>query len=129
MNESNFAFHPPPNTNGQPQNVDRWDVGPFQINVHWTLAQVAAKEVSFAGLNERNVFGYDFYRSDGKTPLAFTGDPLSNGRMGARRLNAIGGNDQNKAVKYTAPGAQPARKISYQRYAGRFRDFFNCYQP
>lgn len=129
MNESNFAFHPPPNTNGHPENVDRWDVGPFQINVHWTLAQVAAKEVSFAGLNERNVFGYDFYRSDGKTPLAFTGDPLSNGRMGARRLNAIGGNDQNKAVKYTAPGAQPARKISYQRYAGRFRDFFNCYHP
>src|SRR5690349_7080382 len=99
MNESNFAFHPPPNRNGHPENVDRWDVGPFQINVLWTLAQVAAKEVSFAGLNERNVFGYDFYRSDEKTPLAFTGDPLSNGRMGARRLNAIGGNDQNKAVK------------------------------
>jgi hypothetical protein len=49
--------------------------------------------------------------------------------MGARRLNAIGGSDLNKAVKYTAPAAQAARKISYQTYAGRFRDFFKCYHP
>jgi hypothetical protein len=130
MNESGFELRPSQNDNGHPENVDKWDVGPFQINVHWTLAQVAKKEVSFGGLNERNVFGYDFYHSDGKTPLNyFTGDPLSNGRMGARRLNAIGGSDENKAIKYTKPSSQAARKTSYESYAGRFRDFFNCYHP
>jgi hypothetical protein len=129
MNESSFTTHPNPMDNGHPENIMKWDVGPFQINIDWTLKTVAAKEVTFGGLNERNVFGYDFYRSDGKTPLAFTGDPLSNGRMGARRLNAIGGSDENKATKYTAPGAQPARKTSYETYAGRFRDFFKCYHP
>jgi hypothetical protein len=129
MNESSFVSYPNPYTNGHPEDVTSWDVGPFQINVRWTLAQVAAKEVSFGGLNERNVFGYDFYRSDGKTPLAFTGDPHSNARMGARRLNAISGSDENKAIKYTAPGARPARKTSYETYAGRFRAFFKCYHP
>lgn len=85
---------------------------------------------TFGGLNERNVFGYDFYHSDGQTPLNyFTGDPLANGRMGARRLNAIGGSDMNKAMKYTKPSSQAARKSSYENYAGQFRDFFNCYQP
>ncbi len=130
MNESNFVSHPNPNTNRHPEDIMKWDVGPFQINIYWTLKSVEKKEVSFGGLNERNVFGYNFYQgTDGKVPAAFTGDPLSNGRMGARRLNAIGGSDENKAIKYTAPGAQPARKISYGRYAGRFRDFFNCYRP
>jgi hypothetical protein len=130
MNESGFDLHPSQNDNDHPENVDKWDVGPFQINVHWTLAQVAKKEVSFRKLNERNVFGYDFYHSDGTTPLNyFTGDPLSNGRMGARRLNAIGGSDENKAMKYTKPSSQAARKTSYETYAGRFRNFFDCYHP
>jgi hypothetical protein len=66
MNESHFDLHSGAMDNGHPEDVMQWDVGPFQINVHWTLAQVAAKEVSFGGLNERNVFGYNFYRSDGK---------------------------------------------------------------
>jgi hypothetical protein len=128
MNESNFAIRPSQNDNGHPEDITKWDVGPFQINIYWTMAQVAKKEVSFEGLNEKNVFGYDFYRSDGKTPLNyFTGDPLSNGRMAARRLNAVGGTDENKAVKYTKPSSQPARKESWDKYAQAFRDFFKCY--
>lgn len=102
---------------------------PFQLNIYWTYKAAEKKEVSFAGLNERNVFGYHFYRSDGKTPAAFSGDPVSNGRMAARRLKAIGGSDQNQAIKYTKPSSQPARKESYANFTGSFRNFFNCYRP
>jgi hypothetical protein len=111
-----------------PKTSNKCDVGPFQLNIYWTLRQAEKKETNFGGLNERNVFGYDFYRSDGKSPLAFTGDSLSNGRMAVRHLNATGGSDENKAIRYTRPAAQPARKISYETYAGRFRDFFRCYR-
>lgn len=131
MNESGFKTHPDPYVNGHPEDINQWDVGPFQLDIYWTLRGVEKKEMSFAGLGSwavKNVFGYDFYRSDGKTPLAFTGDPLSNGRMAARHLNAIGGSDENNAIRYTRPAAQPARKISYETYAGRFRDFFKCYR-
>jgi hypothetical protein len=130
MNESGFVTHPSPQLNGNPpEDYMNWDVGPFQISIKWTLKQAAAKEVSFAGLNEKNVFGYNFYRSDGKTPADFTGDPLSNGRMGARILNSKGGSDENKAIKYTKPSSQADRKASYEKFAGRFLDFFNCYHP
>jgi hypothetical protein len=129
MNESSFETHPAPNDNGHPEDINKWDVGPFQLNIYWTLKAVEKNEVSFAGLNEENVFGYNFYRSDGTTPAAFSGDAVSNGRMAARRLKAIGGTDLNKAMKYTKPSSQPARKASYNNFAGSFQGFFNCYRP
>jgi len=98
------------------------------VNMYWTMAEAAKKEVSFEGLDYWDVFGSTFYDSDGKTPLNyFTGDPLANVRMAARRLQAKGGTDENKAVKYTKPSSQPARKTSWNRYSGIFRDFFQCY--
>jgi hypothetical protein len=47
---SDFSLRPQPNPNGHPEDIDQWDVGPFHINVHWTMAQVHAKEVSLKGL-------------------------------------------------------------------------------
>jgi hypothetical protein len=130
MNESSLSsssLHSDPNTNGHPEDIMKWDVGPFQINIYWTLAAVKKGEVSFDGLIMENVFGYNFYHSDMKTPATFSGDPLSNGRMAARRLNAIGGSDENKAVKYAPPYARAHRKQSFKDYAPRFQQFFNCY--
>lgn len=125
-----FLFYPKPNSNGSDDDINKWDVGPFQLNIYWTLKAVEKGEVSFSGLNELNVFGYNFYQSDGVTPAPnFSGSPLANARMGARRLHAIGGSDRNKAIKYTAPASQPARGQSYDGFAKRFKDFFTCYHP
>jgi hypothetical protein len=129
MNESGFVSHPDPFLNDHPEDINEWDVGPFQLSIKWTLRGAKKKELSFGGLNEKNVFGYNFYHSDGKTPAQFSGDPLSNGRMGARHLNSPGGSDLNKAMKYTKASSRSARQASFQKFAGAFRNFFNCYHP
>jgi RHS repeat-associated protein len=133
MNESSLsasALTAPANTNGKNDDVMKWDVGPFQINIGWTYAALEKKEVSFqGGLTKEGVFGYSFYHSDMKTPAAFDGDPLSNGRMAARRLNATPGRtDEDKAANYTKKTSRPARRTSFQKYAPLFKTFFsNCY--
>jgi hypothetical protein len=129
MNEnSDFSLRPMPNPNGHPEDIMRWDVGPFHINIYYTIQAIEKKEVSMQGLIIENVFGYNFY-SDvaGTIPAAFTGVPLENGRMAARRLNAMGGNDEDRATNYTKPSSRPHRRKSYKTYAPRFKAFFECY--
>jgi len=129
MNEhSDFALRPDPNPNSHPEDYKQWDVGPFGLNVAWTMAQHYAKEVTFKGLVLENVLGYNYYRSDMKTPAPFSGDPVDNGRMAARRLNFWGGSDENKAVKHTKKTSQAQRRKSFRQYAPLFRRFFACYR-
>lgn len=131
LNEGDkFNLRTGPNTNGVPEDVTRWDVGPFQINIYWTLKAIEKKEVSWNGLIPQNVWGYAFYHSDGKTPLnEFTGEPLSNGRMAARRLNTTQGKTaEDKAANYTKPSSRAHRRQSYQTYAPKFKAFFDCFR-
>ena len=129
MNEhSDFLLRPNPNTNDHPEDINQWDVGPFGLNVGWTMAQVHAQEVSDEGLELPNYLGYNYYRSDMKTPAPFSGDPVENGQMAARRLNFWGGSDENKAVKHTKKTSQAQRRKSFRQYAPLFRKFFACYR-
>jgi len=129
MNENHFVIRPGPNTNGRPGNIQRWDVGPFHINIGYTLGAVAEGRVNFGGLTVEGVFGYSFYRSDGTTPTdTFDGVPRENGRMAARRLNSLGSNDRARAVNYAGQRNGPARGRSYDAFAGQFATFFGCYR-
>lgn len=133
LNESSFRLTPEPNTNGKPDDFDHWDVGPMQLNVHWTNATIRMKEV--AAMAE-DWSGVASYRSDG-TPMDFNGDWIANIRMAARRLNAIhtktfdalgfASPDEMRTVKYTGPNAQPYRLTSYREYAPLFQKFFECF--
>ena len=125
---ADFSSRPLPNDNGHPEDINQWDVGPFHINVGWTMAQVHAEEVSLNGLILQNVLGYNYYRSDMKTPAPFSGDPLSNGRMAARRLNFWGGSDEHKATMYTKDSSRADRKENFGKFASKFREFFDCYK-
>ena len=131
MNEnSDFSLYPEPNTNGTPENIDKWDVGPFQINVEWTVKVVAAGEANYSkGLTLEGVYGYSFYHSDMQTPAPFNGDPLSNGRMGARRLKAAPGKtEEDRVANYTKPSSRAHRRQSYRTYAPQFKKFFECFK-
>ena len=46
MNESSFQTHPLANDNGRSDDINKWDVGPFQINIYWTLRAAEKNEVS-----------------------------------------------------------------------------------
>ena len=141
MNETankDFSLKTQPNLNGHPEDYTHWDVGPFQLNVHWTLRSVQIKEISwsdiikFSGTDPagNNVFGQYYYQSDGKTPVTeFTGDPLANGRVAARRLGATPGSTwRDKVINYTKPTSRPARARSYDNYASSFTTFFDCFK-
>ena|SRR5947209_8420219 len=146
--ENNFQMNPGPNTNGHPENTDKWDVGPFHINVHWTEAGAAKGEVSFDGLSRSVVYGYRVAGPEGEDPTypgygvpgSFDGIPLANGRMAARRLNAFGGSDKNKAMMYAPPdhtegsgknkhlvATRTGRGSNYDKYAPALARFFDCY--
>jgi hypothetical protein len=128
-NENSFRMRPGPNTKAGAANWMLWDVGPFHINIDWTLRGLKKKEISFAGLVRENVFGYSFYRSDGKTPVSeFDGSPLENGQMAARRLNAFGGSDEDKAAAYAPEYGRAHRRREFRKYAQRFRDFYKCFK-
>ncbi len=146
--ENNFQMNPKPNTNGHPENTDKWDVGPFHINVHWTEAEAKQGGVSFDGLSRTDVYGSTVtggrdedqgLRVYGKVS-PFNGDPLANGRMAARRLNAFGGSDQHKAMMYAPPdhfegtgkkkhwvATRTGRGSNYNHYAPALAKFFDCY--
>src|SRR5215210_6823580 len=123
-----WPLRPGPNKNDTPGNIQKWDVGPFLINIGYTLGAVSPKGVNFKGLTVEGVFGYTFYRSDGKTPTGtFDGVPLENGQMAARRLNFAGSNDRQRAVNYAGQKNGPARGRSYDANHGAFAKFFGCY--
>lgn len=135
MNENSFVIRPKPNYNGYTGDYStgdfmQWDVGPFALNIGYTLAAVGNGSVNFdKGLTKEGVFGMTFYDAGGKTPTTtFDGDPLQNGRMAARRLNAGGSNDRQRAVNYAGRKNGPARGQSYDTWHGLFAKFFDCYR-
>jgi hypothetical protein len=134
MNENAFQFYPKPNYNGYTGDYTtgdymQWDVGPFGLNISYTLGDFANKKVSFQGLTKEGVFGYTFYDPSGKTPTTtFDGVPLQNGRMAARRLNSMGSNDRQRAVHYAGRKNGPKRGQSYDAWHKAFAKFFKCYK-
>lgn len=130
MNESTFKLRPLPNANGFLDDVQRWDVGPFQLNVLWTRKCIIKKEVR--PRPEHLMFG----TLEAGRPEAFNGDPLENARMAADRLLARHGDwkklgyqslEELQAVVYTGPLAQPHRLISYRTFAPGFKQFFRYF--
>jgi hypothetical protein len=135
--ENRFRMNPNPNDNGKRDNPTKWDVGPFHINVYWTERVAAAGQVNFNGLSKPEVYGARAYPIDPEVDAfaaklygkygPFDGSPLANGRMAARRLNAAGGSDENKAVMY-APGPSRAyRRNAWRQVGGIWNKFFNCW--
>lgn len=142
--ESCFSFTPPPNANNQPKNMEHWDIGPFQLNVYWTRAEIRIGRVKGNDVSEVEMFGSQFYTFDGSgnsTPAIFNGNTEWNARVAARRLKA-GKIIQNtnepseqyilrelkeRAVRYTGPGAQPRRSEDWDKLTPFFFNFFKCY--
>jgi hypothetical protein len=123
MNENTtFNLMLKPNTNGSSK-TEWWDVGPFQINQHYTNKAIANGEVK----NEGNSFlaYWDMFGPVVKEDEPFTGSPLANGQMAARRLQASGSNDRQRAINYAQ---RAGRGASYDSFAPLFDKFFNCYK-
>jgi len=135
MNENNFKPYPGPNTNGyngdyKTEGYMHWDVGPFHINIGYTLAAIADGSAKWPkGADKYGVFGYTFYDPSGKTPTnTFDGVPFQNGQMAAQRLNGLGSNDRERAVNYAGQKNGPARGRSYDTWHNAFANFFKCYR-
>jgi hypothetical protein len=124
MNENTtFDLKLGPNTN-RSKNTERWDVGPFQINQHYTNIAIKKGAVSMDGLDYGGVYGMKI-----KANEQFYGDPLQNGQMAARILGSNSGTDRNKAMMYTAQPSRAVRGQSYDSFAPLFDWFFNnCYR-
>lgn len=125
--ESCFEMYPQPNTNKQISNPYAWDFGPLQINMGWCFKSIWVKEYKADGLHYDQVFGKVFY--DGEKPSVFTGDPKSNLRMAARRLNARKGDDELKATLYPGPKSREDRHRGWVKYGNLFKHFFEIYTP
>lgn len=116
-----------PNVNHQPSSPWSFDVGPFQLNVGWTMRMVWERQINTYGLLWKEVFG-GFYEVDGVTPCAFNGNLLTHGRAAARRLLVTKGSDKDRAISFTSPGlAQQHRAQNWDKYADLFRHFFANY--
>jgi YD repeat-containing protein len=130
MNEnSGFKLDVKPNPNygekGNPSPPEWWDVGPFQINQHYTNAEISAGRVKNEGRDYLS--NWEMYGAVVRENEPFTGVPLANGRMAARRLNASAGKtDRQKAISYAA---REGRGTSYDNFAPLFNRFFDCYKP
>lgn len=118
--ESCFNFHPMPNTNNQPMNPYAFDIGPGQINMGWCFKSIWVREYSAEGLHYDRVFGKEFSK-------AFSGSPVANLRMAARRLNARKGDDEEKATLYPGPNSRPNRREGWKKYGELMRAFFKLY--
>jgi hypothetical protein len=125
MNESVFSFFPEPNTNNKPEDPTEWDYGICQLNYRWLLADINVKYINPGGISVYEVFG-EPYTPEGK-PSFFTGNPVANARMGARKLLRIGKTDEERAVRYVGPKGREWRLKSYQEFAPRFKSFFDQY--
>lgn len=137
MNESTFDLAPLPNVNHRPECVWNWDVGPFQLNLGWSLRMSWQGELATHDLPWKKVFGAALYGDDGETPYRFTGDIVAHSRCALRRLLAVRVTDsalsaykdadESRVVRYTGPGAQPHRLEDWRKYGKLFQDFFLCY--
>lgn len=134
LNESILDLHPLPNTNGQPECIWGFDIGPGQINLGWCYRSVWVKEFSAEGLHFNDVFGKVFYEADG-TPCRSTADPLANLRMTCRKLTAKKWKEgegwpdaETKAVSlYCGPAARPFRQKAWAEWKELFGKFFEVY--
>jgi hypothetical protein len=124
MNENTtFDLCLKPNTKFK--DTEWWDVGPFQLNQHYTNAAIESGAVKNEG---RKFLDYgQIYGRTVKENQPFTGSTLANGRMAARRLNAFGGkSDRQTAINYAG---RAGRGNSYDSFAPVFEWFFNnCYR-
>lgn len=136
MNESTWQFNPEPNVNNKRWSPWNWDVGPFQLNVQWTMRMGWQQDFSTRDLPWKKVFGESFYLEDGVTPVAFNGEPIFNGRCALRRMlldnrnpGPFGFADKEtmQVVLYTGPKAQQARLKTWQKYGEDFKLFFEAY--
>lgn len=93
----------------------------MQINMGWCFKSVWVGEYSAKGLHYDLVFGKVFDKE-------FSGDVLSNLRMGARRLLARKGSDEERATLYPGPNARPNRQQGWKKYGELFRQFFEAYK-
>lgn len=123
--ESCFVLNPKPNTNNRPECIYFWDIGPMQVSMGWGFKSAWVAEYSVKDLHYDQVFGSVFYESG--QPCAFTGNPLANLRMGARRLLARKGSDEEKATLYCGPNSQPNRREGWKKYGEIMKDFFQRY--
>lgn len=136
LQESTWSFNPLPNTNKKPESPWNWDIGPFQLNVHWTHRIAWQQDIKTKDLNWKDVFGKQFYLLDGITPAPFNGDVVTHGRCALRRLlhdqrqpGPLGFADKEtmQVVLYTGPKAQPHRLKSWTEYGEHIKEFFEAY--
>lgn len=135
-NESTWALNPEPNTNKHPSSPWNWDIGPFQLNLQWTMRMIWQKDFTTNGLTWKGVWGQTFFAVDGVSPVAFNGDVIENGRCALRRLlsdnrqpGRFGFPDKEtmQLVLYTGPKAQPLRLKNWDKYGEDFKRFFEAY--
>lgn len=142
--EASFLLNSKPNCNGHPegivcwdiatQKLVSWDIGSYQLNFLWTHRSLAIGEYRMDGLTFSDIWGKTFYDRDG-APADFSGVPLANGRLAARRLMAVkaGGLSESealkfRAVRFTGPSAQGRRGDLWDTLYGPLVAFFEKYQ-
>jgi len=129
MNEGKPSFDvlSQPNTADNSPNPYAWDYGPFQLNAHQTFADILfGGSYNIHGINLDRAFG----NFNGAAGQRFNGDPVENGRIASRKLNALVSKyGEEKAAGLYTGGTRVAKRMqSYRDYAGKFRDFFKCYR-
>lgn len=122
MNENTtFDLYLKPNTKFK--NTEWWDVGPFQLNQHYTNAAIESGAIKNEGANYLD-YGQIYGRTV-RENQPFTGIPLANGRISARRLNAFGKSDRERAINYAG---RAGRGASHDYFGPLFDKFFDCYR-
>lgn len=148
LNETTFRFYSEPNKNNKPDNFSAWDVGPMQLNVGYTQKDLAVGFFKGLDLDLTKAFG------NALGAELFNGDPITNIRLAARKLKALGRADVigknneriylkasvedwknfaedyknlRRAMLYTGPEARNARRDSYIKFAPMFEKFFKVY--
>ncbi len=141
MNEFTFGYYGPANMNGHPEDFNRWDVGPFQLNVGYTMADIKVGFVNAKGVDLAKAFGT-------KTPR-FSGDPIENTRLASRKLLALGRarisdaypkltveqwakltldqKNLRRAVLYCGEDSRDHRLRSWLKYGEMYKKFFSLW--
>lgn len=134
MNESVFNLRQQPNTNKNDANWWNFDIGPMQLNLGWTVRMTFQQEMNAFGLKFTEVFGQPPFVAN----VPFTGVPIANLRMGARRLLArnIAPKDtalifadtiEMQVVCYTGEANRVHRQQDWRKYKEPFVEFFKRY--
>lgn len=136
VNESTWSFNTEPNTNNKPYSPWNWDIGPFQMNLHWTVRMIWQGDFSVKDLSWKGVWGPSFYEEGGIKPAAFNGDVVENGRCALRRMLSdrrqhgplgFANRETMQTVLYTGPKAQSHRLKNWNKYGEDFKKFFEAY--